>query len=256
MDNKAFDFKRIAQGYKDRPFLHGQVMEQLQKELQVTHFHNGLDVGCGAGLSTKGLKSICDQVTGTDISEEMILVAKEMCSEEGYTFFASAAETTPVSDENYDIVTAAGMVQWVEQDTFLENLHQAMEEDGVLFIYDFWISDQMIDTDSYTDWWHNQYLVNFPRPARKDNIWTKEEVGAHHFTMEKQTTFTLRYEFDKASFIKFMLIQSNVNAKIEGEGQDIETVKAWFEETLEPIFQGQKKTLLFDGYSWYMRNKK
>lgn len=255
MDNKAFDCKRIAQGYKDRPFLHGQVMEQLQKEWHVTCFQNGLDVGCGAGLSTKALQGICDKVTGTDISEEMILVAKEMYPEDTYTFFACPAEQTPEPEAKYDIVTAAGMVQWVEQDKFLENLSQIMEKGGLLFIYDFWISDKMEETGSYTEWWHNQYLMKFPRPARKDNVWTAEEVSVYGFTMEKQKTFTLRYEFDKDAFIKFMLIQSNVNAKLEGEGQDIEEIRAWFEETLEPIFQGQKKMLMFEGYSWYMRKE-
>lgn len=255
MDNKAFDFKRIAQGYKDRPFLHGQVIEQLQKEWHVTGFQNGLDVGCGAGLSTKALQGICDKVTGTDISEEMILVAEEMCPEDTYTFFPCPAEQTPEPEAKYDIVTAAGMVQWVEQDKFLENLSQIMEKNGLLFIYDFWISDKMEETGSYTDWWHNQYLVKFPRPARKDNRWTAEEVAVYSFIMEKQNIFTLQYEFDKVAFIKFMLIQSNVNAKIEGEGQDIEEIRTWFEETLEPIFQGQKKMLMFEGYSWYMRKE-
>lgn len=255
MDNKAFDFKRIAQGYKDRPFLHGQVIEQLQKEWHVTGFQNGLDVGCGAGLSTKALQGICDKVTGTDISKEMILVAEEMCPEDTYTFFPCPAEQTPEPEAKYDIVTAAGMVQWVEQDKFLENLSQIMEKNGLLFIYDFWISDKMEETGSYTDWWHNQYLVKFPRPARKDNRWTAEEVAVYSFIMEKQNIFTLQYEFDKDAFIKFMLIQSNVNAKIEGEGQDIEEIRTWFEETLEPIFQGQKKMLMFEGYSWYMRKE-
>lgn len=73
MNNKAFNYKRIAVGYKDRPFLHKHVMEQLQRDMSSANFHNGLDVGCGAGLSTKALKLICDKVTGTDISEEMIL---------------------------------------------------------------------------------------------------------------------------------------------------------------------------------------
>ncbi|MDE6687335.1 MAG: class I SAM-dependent methyltransferase, partial [Lachnospiraceae bacterium] len=41
------------------------------------NFHNGLDVGCGAGLSTRALKLICDSVTGTDISAEMIQTCKE-----------------------------------------------------------------------------------------------------------------------------------------------------------------------------------
>lgn len=61
MNSKSFDYKRIAEGYaKDRPYLHGQVIERLKRDLQINgNFANGLDVGCGAGLSTKALRSIC-----------------------------------------------------------------------------------------------------------------------------------------------------------------------------------------------------
>lgn len=76
MNNKLFDNKRIAHGYaSDRPWLHKYVIERIKSDLNITKsFHNGLDVGCGAGLSTKALRLICDNVTGTDISSEMIQV--------------------------------------------------------------------------------------------------------------------------------------------------------------------------------------
>ena len=55
MNNKLFDNKRIAHGYaSDRPWLHKYVIERIKSDLNITKsFHNGLDVGCGAGLSTK-----------------------------------------------------------------------------------------------------------------------------------------------------------------------------------------------------------
>ncbi|SFU99260.1 hypothetical protein [Butyrivibrio sp. INlla21] len=55
MDNKAFDSRRIAEGYAKRPWLHKSVMDMLWKDLGLAddhRFKNGLDVGCGAGLST------------------------------------------------------------------------------------------------------------------------------------------------------------------------------------------------------------
>ena len=33
MENTAFDYKRIAEGYKKRPFLHKQVIERFQKDI-------------------------------------------------------------------------------------------------------------------------------------------------------------------------------------------------------------------------------
>ncbi|MDE6213084.1 MAG: class I SAM-dependent methyltransferase, partial [Lachnospiraceae bacterium] len=80
MDAKDFDFQRIAEGYKRRPFLHKQIVERFQKDVTSEIFSNGLDIGCGAGLSSKALKAICHHVTGTDISKEMIAVAREVCA--------------------------------------------------------------------------------------------------------------------------------------------------------------------------------
>ena len=67
MDNKAFDSKRIAMGYAKRPWLHENVIARLKKDCNLDlnyRFKNGLDVGCGAGLSTKALRLVCDKVTG------------------------------------------------------------------------------------------------------------------------------------------------------------------------------------------------
>jgi ubiquinone/menaquinone biosynthesis C-methylase UbiE len=120
MKNTSFDYKRIAQGYKERPFLHKFVIEKLKQDMSISGFLNGLDVGCGAGLSTKALKMICNDVTGTDISKEMICVAQEVCKGEGYHFFTAKAEDTPLPSKLYDIVTAAGVHQWVQQEKFLK----------------------------------------------------------------------------------------------------------------------------------------
>lgn len=83
MNSRSFDHKRIAEGYKDRPFLHKQVIKQFQKDYGARQYENGLDVGCGAGLFAKALKLICKNVTGTDISPEMIAVAQEICGAVG-----------------------------------------------------------------------------------------------------------------------------------------------------------------------------
>ena len=255
MNNKSFDYKRIAEGYKDRPFLHKQVMEQLQRDMSISYFHNGLDIGCGAGLSTKALKLICEKVTGADISEEMVLVAKEMYPEKDYTFFVSKAEEIPAPDILYDIVTVAGALPWIEEGAFLENLKSVINKEGILLIYDFWISDKMNGVPEYTDWYHKEYLTKFPKPPRKETIWTDEDVVPYGFQILKQMTYQMEYTFNIEDFVKFMMIQSNVSAKIEGEGQNRKAVKEWFEQSLKSIFDGKNRTLLFEGYSWYVMLK-
>ena len=161
MNSSDFDFQRVAQGYKKRPFLHKQVIERFQKEVTGQTFSHGLDVGCGAGLSSKALKLICSHVTGADISPEMIRVAGEVCGDsKGYDFIVSRAEEIPDTIQKYDIVTAAGVIQWVERESFLQNLRSIMEEQGYVLIYDFCISDRMKGegNTAYTAWW-KEYLL-------------------------------------------------------------------------------------------------
>ena len=251
---KDFDFKRVAQGYKERPFLHKQVIERCQSDISRELFSNGLDVGCGAGLSSKALKQICEHVTGIDISQEMIAVAREVCGDsQEYDFFVSSAEEIPPAKEKYDIVTAAGVIQWINRENFLRNLRKIISKRGYILIYDFCISDRMKDSETYSEWWHNAYLKKFPKPFRNESVWTRQDVEPYQFSMIDQVQYEMEYQFDMESFIKFMMIQSNVNAKIEGEGRNIEEVRKWFEQSLKSVFHNRQKTAIFTGYSWYMK---
>lgn len=255
MNQKSFDDKRIASGYaKDRPFLHSRVMELLKKDMNIQeNFAKGLDVGCGAGLSSKALKMICDRVTGTDISGEMIDVASALYQNPPYDFFQSSAEEIKAPKDTFDIVTAAGVIGWVEEEKFLSNLSKIMKNNGVLIIYDFWITDKMRKNSDYTNWWHQSYLKEFPKPPRKENIWTQGMTAPYGFEIKKQKDCIFEYEFDMESFIRFMMLQSNVNVQIEEKGRAPENIRKWFEQTLSSIFKGERKKLIFEGYYWWLQ---
>ena len=253
MNQITFDAKRIAEGYLNRPWLHKKVMEQFVKDCKITsNFQNGLDVGCGAGLSTKALRLICDRVTGTDISEQMIQVCQEEYkNDKAYTFYRAKAEETKEPVEKYDIVTAAGMVNWVDRDLFLRNMGRVLRDQGILLIYDFWITDKMQGNDSYTNWYQNEYLKRFPKPPRNETIWKQEELP-DDFQIKNQITYELAYDFSMEQFIDFMMIQSNVNIKLESGAVNEENARDWFEKSLTPVFENREKTLYFKGYNWYI----
>ena len=255
MNNKSFNSERIAAGYaNDRPFIHADIIKRMCEDLQIQkHFQNGLDVGCGAGLSTKALKMICEKVTGTDISEEMVKVCRKQYSEPYYHFYPCQAEETEIPVELYDIVSAAGMINWVDENKFLSRLKQILKPDGILLIYDFCITDKMCESEAYTNWWHNEYLKNFPKPVRKENIWTDPEVNPYGFEILKQVTYSINHTFSKEAFIRFMMLQSNVNVQIEEKRKTQDEIRTWFQNSLGPIFKSNQETLVFDGYSWYLK---
>lgn len=251
----TFDAARIAEGYKKRPYLHPQVMETFHRDKNQV-YKNGLDIGCGAGLSSLALGEICAAVTGIDISPNMIEAAKVFCGSEGkYQFYVGTAECIPNEISDCDIVTAAGVVQWVKVADFLESLKIRMQPNAPLLIYDFAISDE-IDAEvelkkCYANWWHEEYLKEFPRPARDDHEWTEDEVRPHGFTFCDKKEIRLYWTFTLETFAEFMLIQSNVNKRVEGGELSLEEAKSWFYRTLEPIFNGKESLrMVFKGYLW------
>ncbi len=256
MDNKSFDSKRIAMGYAKRPWLHKSVIERLREDLALSEnykFQNGLDVGCGAGLSTKALRLISDKVTGTDIADAMVMACKELYGyDSAFSFYVAKAEETKTPEQNYDIVTAAGCINWVDEKKFMENMKNVAFENAVIVIYDFGITDKMEENSDYTTWYQNEYLKRFPKPPRKENKWTQDDL-IDGFIMEKQTEYEMTYGFTLDDFVDFMMIQSNVNAKVESGEISEEYAKKWMKESLSGIFNGEEKQLIFYGYSWYIR---
>lgn len=256
MDNRSFDDKRIAHGYAcDRPWLHKVVIERMKSDLNIGKiFHNGLDVGCGAGLSTRALKLICDSVTGTDISAEMIQTCKETYDASEYTFYAAKAEGTHLPETPYDIVTAAGVINWVDKDAFLENMKLVMAPEALLVIYDFWISDIMPGNDAYTEWFHKFYLTEFPKPPRNEEVWHQSDLP-EGFIIKDQVTYRMRHEFDLDAFIRFMMTQSNVHLQIQSGQKTENEIYRQMKLTLSPIFCETRQNLIFDAYSWYIERQ-
>ena len=180
---------------------------------------------------------ICDKVTGTDISPEMISVCNELYKKEEYEFYVAKAEETIIPQDKYDIVTAAGVINWVNKERFLENMNRVTALNGQIVIYDFWITDKMAGGDTaYTTWYNDKYLQKFPKPPRQEKIWQQSDLP-ENFTMEKQIFYDMTYDFSLKDFVDFMMIQSNVNAQIESGQKTVEEVKNWMYETLSPIFQ-------------------
>ncbi len=248
MNSESFSTKRIAEGYAKRPWLHKNVIEAISPALGGP-FRNGLDVGCGAGLSTKALRLICRRVTGTDISKDMINVCKALYQDEDYAFYVAKAEETKLPEEKYDIITAAGVINWVERNAFLKNAGKVMTEGGKLVIYDFWISDQMIGVPDYTKWYDEAYLEKFPKPPRNEEVWEEKDMeGIFH--IREQKDFEVTYPFSEGAFADFMMIQSNVNERIRKEEISVEEARAWMKRTLAPFFEGQARELVFKGYYW------
>ncbi len=254
-----FNYERIAEGYANhRPHFHPLVMDMLKKEMKIEgKFDNGLDVGCGAGSSTTALRKICRNVVGVDEAEQMLKLAEQVNgSDMNISYKQCGAEQINFEEDSFQIVTVCGAINWIDEKIFLPSAHQILKNQGILLIYDNFISDKMEENEKYTKWWYEGYLKHFPKPPRKENVWKNEEVLPYGFTICKQETYTNVVPMSKEAFIRFMITQSNVIAQVEENGQSLEKAIKWFEESLEPVFNGTIQNLVFEGSNWYLINQK
>ena len=84
-------------------------------------------------------------------------------------------------------------------------------------------------------------------------LFHQELAQMNQLKMYNQINYELIHSFTMDEFIDFIMIQTNVNAKIEsGEMAELQ-VRRWMKDTLSPIFKDKEQELIFAGYTWYIK---
>jgi ubiquinone/menaquinone biosynthesis C-methylase UbiE len=126
-----FDTPAKAEGYaKARPPLHARIVERIAVRAPTV-----LDVGCGAGLSTAPLLRFSPNVYGVDPFPEMLKWAGRIAP--GAHFATARAESLPFRDAAFDLITAAGSLNYADPARAFPELRRVLTPDGTLAVYDF-----------------------------------------------------------------------------------------------------------------------
>jgi len=138
-----------------------------------------LDLGCGTGIFTKMIHSWGANVTGVDISEEMIKIAK-IENPEIY-FVTSDAEHTNFSDEEFDVVSSSLMIHYLDNlSTLFKEVNRILKQKGY-FIFSFHHpSNEVIEKMKINDETKNIFNDYF---SLKDYRWKMmgiEFISYHH----------------------------------------------------------------------------
>lgn len=75
-----------------------------------------LDIGCGAGVISRGLANDFEQVTGVDGNQDNVVLAQSITQDAGVsnvTYQHADATRLPVEDESLDLVVLNGVLEWV-----------------------------------------------------------------------------------------------------------------------------------------------
>src|SRR5699024_4060828 len=91
-----------------------------------------LDIGCGSGYGTYKLKELAYEVTGIDISEKMVQLAKNHLGNDVPLYVVSVADL-PFNDEAFDHALLINVIEWTEHTIdALSEIKRILKQGGML----------------------------------------------------------------------------------------------------------------------------
>jgi SAM-dependent methyltransferase len=238
----------MAAGYAtSRPAVHPRVMEQVYKQLgQPGRFARALDVGCGAGVSTRALTGFARRCIGLDPAETMLKFASTNAP--SADFVAGAAEAIPLRDHAIDLITAAGSLNYVNLDLFFPEAARVLMPHGVLVVYDFSPGRSFRNATSLDDWFAS-FCSRYPPPANEARRLSPDILAevSSVFSVRSHQQFEIGITLTPDRYLDYMMTETNVAAAVRS-GVPLSEIRSWCAETLAPFWNGPEREVLFRGY--------
>jgi demethylmenaquinone methyltransferase/2-methoxy-6-polyprenyl-1,4-benzoquinol methylase len=145
----AYDFDKIARSYDRLNRIMSLGLDRLWRRRavrQLSTFHfplSTLDVACGTGDMVLALQEARCTVTGVDLSEEMLAIARQKAP--AATYLIADAEQLPFEDGAFDAVTCAfGVRNFVHLEQGLSEMLRVLKPGGKMVILELATPDSKI----------------------------------------------------------------------------------------------------------------
>ena len=111
------------------------ILPNLMRLLNLKQGEKVLDLACGQGLFAREIKNAGAEVVGSDISSELIALAKERSKGAGIEYFVSPAESqNNLADESFDKVVCVMALQDMEDLTsVMKEVGRILKKNGTFY---------------------------------------------------------------------------------------------------------------------------
>ena len=230
-----------------RPPLHALILERARPHLRPAgKAPRALDVGCGAGLSTRALRSLAEQCVGIEPVEAMLGAAAATAP--GCAFAAARAEAIPLRDRSIDLITAAGSLNYVDLGRFFAEAARVLVPDGAVLVYDFSPGREFRDSPALRQWFA-AFVARYPWPADGAAELDPERLGKlrHGFDLRGAEEFEIGIPLARRFYLEYMMTETNVASAVRN-GRAEASIREWCAETLADAWPDGEREVLFRGY--------
>lgn len=207
-DNEKF-FEKYSEMARSRQGLKGAgEWSELQKILPEFAGKRVLDLGCGYGWHCLyAAENGADYVLGTDISEKMLLTAREKNSHEKIEYRRSAMEDLQFEDGAFDVIISSLAFHYVEDfEALAANIGRWTAPDGRLV---FSVEHPVFTSYGTQDWYYDEdgKILHFPvdryyYEGKRDAVFLGEHVTKYHRTLMTYLNTLLKNGFELLDIVE------------------------------------------------------
>jgi SAM-dependent methyltransferase len=244
MTASVYDSERLAAAYAcDRPPVHEHILRSARLARRA---ERALDVGCGAGLSTAALAPLARRVIGLEPIAAMLAHRRAIAPQAG--FIIGRAERLPFAAASFDLVTAAGSLNYADFPSALAEIARVLTPDGTFLLYDFSTGGRSVTGDELERWFAS-FERRFPWPPGWQPLDVRELALADYgLELLDFTAVEPRLPMDLDAYLRYMLSETNVEDSIASGACSQEEARDWCLTTLEPVFADGPLTVVIPGH--------
>jgi len=250
----VYESARMAAGYAfSRPPVHPCIIERIRRDLRIGQpVYRALDIGCGAGRSTAALEPIARHVVGLEPVRGMLSHWREVAPRAA--FVVARAEGLPFAAGSFDIVTAAGALNYVNLDLFLPDAARVMAAHGVMIIYDFSAGRRLRGSNALHAWYEEFEGRYPPKPGYDMDVRALEYEKAG-LTLEAFEPFEVAVPMTLRPYVAYAMSETGVELAL-ARGVPEAEIKAWCASSLAGVLGDESRDVLFDAYVAYVRHER
>lgn len=248
---RHFERKILTERYADhRPVVQGQVINTFLEKIDRAKFDRVLDVGCGSGHSTIPLKEIAEEITGTDVSDEMLNRARTTVPD--VNFLNATTESLPVSNNSIDLITVCMAFHWSNHQIFLDEVSRVLKNDGYLLVYHMVFLGEMVSRPEYTDWHRKYYWGKYPNPDRNRTSLEDAIETATSLRFAGMFDMTIPIQFTREGLRSYLTTQSNIDFAITN-GHKLNDIDHFLDQGIHPFFKSSEEDFLYHASASYAK---
>jgi ubiquinone/menaquinone biosynthesis C-methylase UbiE len=239
-----YDSERLAAGYAfDRPPVHERIVRSAGLNGRA---RRALDIGCGAGVSTAALVPLAERIVGVEPVPAMLAHHRSVAP--GARFVIGSAERLPFAAHSFDLVTAAGSLNYTHLPSALAGIARVLAPGGTFLLYDFSNGRRSVTGDSLARWFA-EFERRYPWPAGwrplDPRVLPLAEHGLRLVGYEDIDTY-LPMTLD--AYLRYVLSEVNVDSSVASGLSTADAARDWCRATLRPVFADGDVTVVIPGY--------